>query len=225
MPTGCAVDRVAEKQGLKCYEVPTGWKFFGNLMDAGMMNLCGEESFGTGSDHIREKDGIWAALAWLSVLAARKCSVQTLVEEVWQKYGRCYFTRWDYENCKSEDGDKLMKVLDDLIDSNSMIGTKLSADGESFTVSAVDQFSYTDHVDGSKTARQGARVIFNDGSRIVFRLSGTGSSGATIRLYIERPSDRWSVDTQLMVRPLAEIAMKLTDMAKILKRESPTVIT
>ena len=227
MPTGGAVDLVAKKQNIKFYEVPTGWKFFGNLMDAGLISLCGEESFGTGSDHIREKDGIWAALAWLSILAARKPAggVQEIVEEVWRSNGRCYFSRWDYENCEKEHGDALIANLEKQIESKELINKSFTEDGETFIVSLMDQFSYTDPVDGSVTKKQGVRIMFTNGARIIFRLSGTGSSGATVRLYLEKPSEKYDVETQQMLAPLARIALQVSDLANQLKRDSPTVIT
>ena len=200
MPTSAALDKVASKLGLQCYEVPTGWKFFGNLMDAGKLSICGEESFGTGSDHIREKDGVWAVLAWLSILAhanpdASKplVSVQQIVEQHWATYGRNYYCRYDYETVESDKAATLMAELVKLTTSD--IGKQW---GE-FTVSAADEFCYTDPVDHSVSAHQGIRFLMADGSRVIFRLSGTGSVGATIRMYIEK----YETDKAKLMQPSA----------------------
>ncbi|PSN44982.1 hypothetical protein C0J52_05477 [Blattella germanica] len=176
---------VAKKHNMNFYEVPTGWKFFGNLMDAGQLSLCGEESFGTGSDHIREKDGIWAALAWLQVIACEKKGVQCLVSRHWEKYGRNFFTRYDYEDCDAQECKKMMTKIEELITSSTFVGKTYSPGNKKYTVQLGDNFSYKDPIDGSTSVKQGLRVLFEDGSRIIFRLSGTGSSGATVRLYID----------------------------------------
>lgn len=190
MPTSGAVDLVAKKLKIDNFaEVPTGWKFFGNLMDAGKLSICGEESFGTGSDHIREKDGLWAVLAWLAIIAKRStpehlATVREIVEDHWLTYGRNYYTRYDYEGVTSEAGDALMTALRAEAKRISASTTPVAL-GE-YTVKTADDFEYKDPVDGSVSSKQGIRFIFTDGSRIIFRLSGTGSSGATIRLYIEQ---------------------------------------
>ncbi|KAK8942942.1 hypothetical protein KSP39_PZI009479 [Platanthera zijinensis] len=190
MPTSGALDRVAEKLKLPFYEVPTGWKFFGNLMDAGKLSICGEESFGTGSDHIREKDGIWAVLAWLSIIAYRNkgkkvgeklVSVADVAREHWATYGRNFFSRYDYEECESDGANQMMGHLRELISS-----TKSGDNFGNYKLKFADDYSYTDPVDGSVSSKQGIRFVFTDGSRIIFRLSGTGSAGATVRLYVEQ---------------------------------------
>jgi phosphoglucomutase len=221
MPTSGAVDRVAEAMGIKCYEVPTGWKFFGNLMDAGLANICGEESFGTGADHVREKDGLWAVLFWLNILAARKESVEQIVRKHWEKYGRNYYSRHDYEEVDTEKAHAVYDALAARLP--SLNGTKLGA----YTVSKADEFSYTDPVDSSVSQHQGLRILFTDGSRIIVRLSGTGTKGATIRLYIERfepNKDKQNVETQLALADLIEISHQLIDF-KAIGRDKPTVIT
>uniref|UniRef100_A0A8C5GS82 EF-hand domain-containing protein n=1 Tax=Gouania willdenowi TaxID=441366 RepID=A0A8C5GS82_GOUWI len=185
MPTSGALDNVAKALQMQLYETPTGWKFFGNLMDAGKLSLCGEESFGTGSDHIREKDGLWAVLAWLSILATRKQSVEEIMKDHWQKFGRNFFTRYDYEEVDSDAANKMIKDLETTMFEPSFIGKKLTSGDKSYEVAVADNFAYTDPVDGSVSKNQGLRIIFSDGSRIIFRLSGTGSAGATIRLYID----------------------------------------
>lgn len=224
MPTSAALDRVAEKLGVTCYEVPTGWKYFGNLMDAGKLSLCGEESFGTGSDHIREKDGIWAFLAWLSILATTKKSPKELLEQHWKEYGRNFFTRYDYENVSSDGASKMMVNLRAMIAKNSLVGKKYGT----FTVKTMDDFSYTDPIDASVVANQGIRVLFTDGSRVIYRLSGTGSQAATIRVYIEsyvQDEAKISQDTQEMLKPLVKIALEIAKLTQVTKRETPTVIT
>ena len=228
MPTSAALDRVAEKLGLKCYEVPTGWKFFGNLMDDGKLSVCGEESFGTGSDHVREKDGMWAILAWLSILAGRNesskegalVSVKDIVEEHWKQYGRNYYSRYDYEQVDSAAADKLMQTLLELI--RNAKGQKW----ESFEVAHADEFTYTDPVDGSVSEHQGIRFQFVDGSRVVFRLSGTGSVGATIRVYVERYEQKeLGMETAAAIAPLIKIALSISKMHELTGRDKPTVIT
>uniref|UniRef100_A0A3Q1H222 EF-hand domain-containing protein n=1 Tax=Anabas testudineus TaxID=64144 RepID=A0A3Q1H222_ANATE len=185
MPTSGALDNVAKTLQMQLYETPTGWKFFGNLMDAGKLSLCGEESFGTGSDHIREKDGLWAVLAWLSILATRKQSVEEIMKDHWQKFGRNFFTRYDYEEVDSDAANKMIKDLETAMFDPSFVGKKFSSGDKTYEVAVADNFAYTDPVDGSVSKNQGLRIIFSDGSRIIFRLSGTGSAGATIRLYID----------------------------------------
>uniref|UniRef100_A0A672MYS4 Phosphoglucomutase-1-like n=1 Tax=Sinocyclocheilus grahami TaxID=75366 RepID=A0A672MYS4_SINGR len=185
MPTSGALDNVAKALKMPLYETPTGWKFFGNLMDAGKLSLCGEESFGTGSDHIREKDGLWAVLAWLSILATRKQSVEDIMKDHWQKFGRNFFTRYDYEEVDSDAANKMIDHLQTTMSDKAFLGQKFSSGDKTYQVEKADNFEYTDPVDGSVSKGQGLRIIFSDGSRIIFRLSGTGSAGATIRLYID----------------------------------------
>uniref|UniRef100_A0A672LJW7 Phosphoglucomutase-1-like n=2 Tax=Cyprinidae TaxID=7953 RepID=A0A672LJW7_SINGR len=185
MPTSGALDNVAKALKMQLYETPTGWKFFGNLMDAGKLSLCGEESFGTGSDHIREKDGLWAVLAWLSILATRKQSVEDIMKDHWQKFGRNFFTRYDYEEVDSDAANKMIDHLQTTMSAKAFVGQKFSSGDKTYQVEKADNFEYTDPVDGSVSKGQGLRIIFSDGSRIIFRLSGTGSAGATIRLYID----------------------------------------
>ncbi|KAG7160159.1 Phosphoglucomutase-1-like [Homarus americanus] len=228
MPTGCAIDRVAEKKGMEVFEVPTGWKYFGNLMDADRLSICGEESFGTGSDHIREKDGIWAVLAWLSILAGRKMSVEQVLLSHWDTYGRNFFTRYDYENCESEPCNKMMAVLDAMGSDKSMAGKKLSYGDKTYTIAKIDNFEYRDPIDGTVAKNQGVRILMSDGSRVVFRLSGTGSSGATVRLYIESyesNSSTFTKNAQEVLKPLVEIALQLSKLTEFTGRTLPTVIT
>ncbi|KAG8382729.1 hypothetical protein BUALT_Bualt05G0107600 [Buddleja alternifolia] len=238
MPTSAALDVVAKNLNLKFFEVPTGWKFFGNLMDAGMCSVCGEESFGTGSDHIREKDGIWAVLAWLSILAYKNkdnlggkklVSVEDIVRQHWATYGRHYYTRYDYENVDAGAAKELMSHLVKLQSSLSEVNNIIK--GIRSDVSKVvhgDEFEYKDPVDGSISKHQGIRYLFEDGSRLIFRLSGTGSEGATIRLYIEqyeKDPSKIGRDSQDALAPLVEVALKLSKMQEFTGRSAPTVIT
>ncbi|XP_022146387.1 phosphoglucomutase, cytoplasmic [Momordica charantia] len=238
MPTSAAVDVVAKNLNLKFFEVPTGWKFFGNLMDAGMCSVCGEESFGTGSDHIREKDGIWAVLAWLSILAYKNkgnldggklVTVEDIVRKHWATYGRHYYTRYDYENVDVGAAKELMANLVKL--QSSLAEVNGIVKGIRSDVSKVvhgDEFEYKDPVDGSISKHQGIRYLFEDGSRLVFRLSGTGSEGATIRLYIEqyeKDPSKTGRDSQEALAPLVEVALKLSKMQEFTGRSAPTVIT
>ncbi|RXM31440.1 hypothetical protein EOD39_7017 [Acipenser ruthenus] len=228
MPTSGALDNVAKATKISMYETPTGWKFFGNLMDANKLSLCGEESFGTGSDHIREKDGLWAVLAWLSILAKRKQSVEDIMKEHWQKFGRNFFTRYDYEEVDSDAASKMMKDLEAVILDRAFIGQKFSVGDKTYTVEKSDDFQYSDPVDGSISRNQGLRIIFSDGSRIIFRLSGTGSAGATIRLYIdsyEKDLQKIYQDPQVMLAPLVTIALKVSELHERTGRSGPTVIT
>uniref|UniRef100_A0A6P7GAJ6 phosphoglucomutase (alpha-D-glucose-1,6-bisphosphate-dependent) n=1 Tax=Diabrotica virgifera virgifera TaxID=50390 RepID=A0A6P7GAJ6_DIAVI len=226
MPTAAAVDRVAEKLGKEMFEVPTGWKYFGNLMDAGRLSLCGEESFGTGSDHIREKDGIWAVLAWLSVIEHKNMSVEEILKEHWSIYGRNYFTRYDYEECESDAANDMMKHLENLIATNALVGKAFTAGGKSYKVSKADNFSYVDPIDNSVTKNQGIRILFDDGSRLIFRLSGTGSSGATIRVYIDSYEKKNVLsDAQEMLKPLVDVGLEISQLKKFTGRDAPTVIT
>lgn len=222
MPTSQAPDRVAEKLGLRCYETPTGWKFFGTLLDAGLATLCGEESFGTGSNHVREKDGLWAVLFWLNVLAHRQQPVSEIVQNHWKTFGRNYYSRHDYEAIDSAAANSLMDDLRARLP--GLPGTRL---GE-YTVSLADDFAYTDPVDGSTTTKQGIRIGFADGSRIVFRLSGTGTEGATLRVYVERfepDPAKHDRDTQEALADLIAIAGSTAGIAERTGRTEPTVIT
>ena len=222
MPTSGAVDRVAEGLGIPCYETPTGWKFFGNLLDAGRVTLCGEESAGTGSDHVREKDGVWAVLLWLSILAARRQSALQIARDHWARFGRNYYTRHDHEDLDSALAKTLMQDLAKRIE--GLAGGALAGR----QVRIADDFSYLDPVDGSLSTNQGLRVVFDDGSRIVYRLSGTGTSGATLRVYIERyesdPS-RHDLDTQEALADLVTLADELAQIRQRTGRTAPTVIT
>uniref|UniRef100_UPI00358FD337 phosphoglucomutase-1 isoform X1 n=2 Tax=Myxine glutinosa TaxID=7769 RepID=UPI00358FD337 len=228
MPTSGALDRVAASENIALYETPTGWKFFGNLMDAGKLSLCGEESFGTGSDHIREKDGLWAVLAWLSIMASRKQSVEEIMKDHWAKYGRNFFTRYDYEEVDAAPANEMMKAIESMLQDSSFHGKTFEAEGKAYTVQKGDNFEYTDPVDGSVTKKQGLRIIFTDGSRVIFRLSGTGSAGATIRIYIdsyEKDPSKIHQDPQVMLAPLVSIALKISQLRERTGRNAPTVIT
>jgi phosphoglucomutase len=221
MPTSAAVDHVAEKLGIRSYETPTGWKFFGNLLDAGLATLCGEESAGTGSNHIREKDGIWAVLLWLNILAKRRKSVLDLAREHWGTYGRNYYTRHDFDEVDLAAAQALMTALRDQL--ATLPGKRLGA----LTVAAADDFAYHDPVDGSDSAHQGVRVMFQGGSRIVYRLSGTGTVGATLRVYIERyepPTGDLVEETQGALSDLIGISRSLAGIEARLKRSAPSVI-
>ncbi|NEO69016.1 alpha-D-glucose phosphate-specific phosphoglucomutase [Moorena sp. SIO3H5] len=222
MPTSAAVDRVAAQLGIDCYETPTGWKFFGNLLDAGKATLCGEESFGTGSNHVREKDGLWAVLFWLNILAVRGESVEQIVRSHWQTYGRNFYSRHDYEEVDGARAQELMERL------RSSVPDLKGQQFGSYQVEYGDDFSYTDPVDGSVSQKQGIRIGFTDGSRIVFRLSGTGTKGATLRLYLESyepDSTKHDVDTQQALEPLISLAHEIAQIRKFTEREVPTVIT
>ncbi len=222
MPTSQAPDRVAARLGIECYETPTGWKFFGNLLDAGKATLCGEESFGTGSNHVREKDGLWAVLFWLNVLAARQQSVEAIVKEHWQLYGRNFYSRHDYENVESDRANTLMNNLRQK--QTNLAGQKFG----SYEVAFCDDFSYTDPVDGSVSNNQGLRIGFTDDSRIVFRLSGTGTEGATLRLYVESYEPniaRHAFDPQEALKELIAIADQIAQIKTLIGRDRPTVIT
>jgi phosphoglucomutase len=222
MPTSCAPDRVAALLGIDCYETPTGWKYFGNLLDAGKVTLCGEESFGTGSDHVREKDGLWAVLFWLNILAVRRQSVESIVREHWRKYGRNYYSRHDYEEVDAAAAQQLVQGLRDRL--TSLTGQSFGR----YRVKFADDFSYTDPVDHSVTQQQGIRIVMDDGARIVLRLSGTGTSGATLRVYIEsfEPDvTRQDQDAQIALADLIGIAEQVAQIRKFTGRERPTVIT
>ncbi len=222
MPTSAAVDRVAARLGVPCYETPTGWKFFGNLLDAGRITLCGEESAGTGSNHVREKDGLWAVLLWLSIMAVRGQSVKEIAEEHWAAYGRNYYTRHDYEGLETPAAQALMQALGARLDglAGATIGGRV--------IAQADDFSYTDPVDGSVSANQGLRVFFEDGARIVYRLSGTGTTGSTLRVYIERYEANPALlaqDTQAALADLIATAGELARLYEFTARARPDVIT
>ncbi|MDZ7822762.1 MAG: alpha-D-glucose phosphate-specific phosphoglucomutase [Ahrensia sp.] len=222
MPTSRAADRVAARLGIGCYETPTGWKFFGNLLDAQKVTLCGEESAGTGSDHVREKDGLWAVLLWLNILAETKKSVKELLADLWQTDGRCYYSRHDFEAVAS---DKANKMVDGLRAKLSSLKGQII---EGMTISEADEFAYDDPVDGSHSASQGIRLIFAQGARAVFRLSGTGTEGATIRIYLEQletAPDRLHLPVDEVLNKVKTAAMKISDLSAITGRNEPDVIT
>jgi phosphoglucomutase len=222
MPTSTAVDRVAKVLGIPCYETPTGWKFFGNLLDAGRVTLCGEESYGTGSDHVREKDGLWAVLFWINLVAVSGKSVEALVRELWTEHGRCFYSRHDYEAIPTDKADALMAGLRAALP--SLPGTTVAG----CAIALADDFAYTDPVDGSVSQKQGVRVILNDGSRVVFRLSGTGTEGATLRVYLERHEPdptRHDLEAQTALKPLVELAESLAHIRTLTGLAQPTVMT
>lgn len=222
MPTSTAADRVAEALGIACFETPTGWKYFGNLMDAGMVTLCGEESYGTGSSHVREKDGLWAVLFWLNIVAASGKTVNQLVSEHWARFGRNYYSRHDYEAVDAAAADAMMNALRDKLP--ALEGQALG----DYRVSVADDFVYTDPVDHSVATKQGVRIIMDDGSRIVFRLSGTGTEGATVRVYLERyeaDPGRHDLETQDALSNLIAIADDVSGLRQRTGRQQPSVIT
>lgn len=222
MPTSAAADRVAEKLGIGIYETPTGWKFFGNLLDAEMATICGEESAGTGSNHVREKDGLWAVLMWLNILAVRRQSVAEIVREHWREYGRNYYSRHDYEGVDAKAAEALIESLRDRL--AELPGTECG----DLMITSGDDFSYIDPVDGSTTRNQGIRINFEGGARVVFRLSGTGTSGATLRIYLERfvpDPGQHDIDTQDALADLIDAAEMLTDLKASIDRDAPSVIT
>jgi phosphoglucomutase len=218
MPTSCAADRVAEKMGLKCYETPTGWKFFGNLLDADLATVCGEESFGTGSNHVREKDGLWAVLMWLNILARRKQSVNEIVTAHWKEFGRNYYTRHDYEEVDLDGANAMMKNLRD----------QLSTLKGKHNITTADDFAYDDPVDGSHTTGQGVRLLLENGSRVIYRLSGTGTAGATLRVYMEKYESnpkRHDMEVQHALYDLILLSKGVAQIEKYTGRKEPTVIT
>ena len=222
MPTSGAADRVADALGIPAFETPTGWKFFGNLLDAGLATICGEESAGTGSDHVREKDGLWAVLLWLNILAARRESVREIATAHWARFGRNYYARHDYEGVESAAADALMAELRD------GLGGLAGRTFEGLAVASADDFAYLDPVDGSESRRQGVRILFEGGSRLVFRLSGTGTSGATLRVYIERysaPAGDLGRETSVALAPLIAAAEAIAGIARHTGRREPDVIT
>ena len=222
MPTSAAVDRVAEALGIACFETPTGWKFFGNLMDAGRVSLCGEESFGTGSDHVREKDGLWAVLMWLNIIAARGQGVAEILADHWARFGRNYYSRHDYEALPT---DIANAMLDDLRDRLGGLSGRAVA---GLTIAGADEFTYTDPVDGSVSARQGFRILFEGGSRVVLRLSGTGTEGATLRVYLERyvpGPEGLGEDPQAALGPIIAATEEIVGIRARTGRTGPDVIT
>lgn len=222
MPTSRAVDRVAEALSINCYETPTGWKFFGNLLDAGKITLCGEESFGTGSDHVREKDGIWAVLFWLNILAKEGRPLSHVVRDHWARYGRDYFTRHDYEGVDSASAQQMISALKKQLP--QLAGTKV----EGLEIDSADDFQYTDPVDSSESKAQGVRVFFNNGGRVVIRLSGTGTQGATLRVYFDTyigEAESLDLDPQAALAPLVGAAEKLLSIEEYTGRTKPDVVT
>jgi len=220
MPTSCAVDRVAKARGLPCYATPTGWKFFGNLLDAGKATLCGEESAGTGSDHVREKDGLWAVLMWLNILAVTRKPVTDLMRDHWAEFGRTYYSRHDYEAIDTDTANALMADL------RAKLPTLAQQEIGALTVSAAEDFAYTDPVDGSVTTAQGVQIRFDGGARVVMRLSGTGTEGATLRVYLERfDADDFGQDPQMALAPVIDATEVLAGIAARTGRAAPDVIT
>lgn len=220
MPTSAAVDRVAEDLGIDCYETPTGWKFFGNLMDDGRVSLCGEESFGTGSDHVREKDGVWAVLMWLNIMAATGKSVPQIMADHWGRFGRNYYSRHDFEAIETEKADTLMAELRGAL--SSLAGQQFGP----LTVKQADDYAYLDPVDGSRSEHQGVRVVFEGGARFVVRLSGTGTSGATLRLYLEKvEATQLDLDPQAALADVIAAAETIIGIEQHTGRTQPDVIT
>ncbi len=222
MPTSCAVDRVAAELGIACYETPTGWKYFGNLLDAGKATLCGEESAGTGSNHVREKDGLWAVLYWLNIVAVREQPVEQIVREHWRRFGRNVYARHDYEGLPTAQAETIFAELRQKLP--ALAGTAVSG----LRIKAADDFCYIDPVDGSRSERQGVRVLLEDGSRIVFRMSGTGTEGATVRLYLERyeaDPARHEIPASEALASLVALAEKVARIAEISGRKLPDVIS
>ena len=222
MPTSAAADRVAVALGIASYETPTGWKFFGNLLDAGMATICGEESFGTGSDHVREKDGLWAVLLWLNILAVRRESVAAILSAHWGRFGRNYYSRHDFEAIAPDKADAMMAAL------RASLPGLAGQVVEGLVIAGADDFAYTDPVDGSVAKAQGVRILFEDGSRIVLRLSGTGTEGATLRLYLERYAagpKGLDLDPQVALAPIIRAAHDLAGIARFTGRSAPNVVT
>ncbi len=222
MPTSGAVDMVAKSLDIPCFETPTGWKFFGNLMDADQVTLCGEESFGTGSSHVREKDGLWAVLFWLNILAIKRQSVEQIVKRHWLQFGRNVYSRHDYEDLALDTANGVIEHL-----RNSFSAMTGQAFGP-YTIKTCDDFSYTDPIDGSISTKQGLRVLFTDGSRIIFRLSGTGTSGATLRIYLEAfepDTSKHDLDAQIALAEMIQIALQISELKQRTGRDKPTVIT
>jgi phosphoglucomutase len=222
MPTSRAADHVAARLGIACHETPTDWKYFGNLLDAGKVTLCGEESFGTGSDHVREKDGLWAVLYWLNIVAAQRRSVADIVADHWRQYGRHYFLRADYEALPQAAADALIGAL--RAEVGSLAGSRVAG----WLVEQADDFAYTDPVDGSRATHQGIRIRTAGGGRLVFRLSGTGTEGATLRIYVEQhvtDAERLGLDAPDVLRPLLACAHELARIEHFTRRVAPTLVT
>ena len=222
MPTSGAVDMVAKSLDIPCFETPTGWKFFGNLMDADQVTLCGEESFGTGSSHVREKDGLWAVLFWLNILAIKRQSVEQIVKRHWLQFGRNVYSRHDYEDLPLEAANGVIEHLRHNF--SVLVGKSFGR----YTIQECDDFSYTDSIDGSISTKQGLRLLFTDGSRIVFRLSGTGTSGATLRIYLEAfepDTSKHDLDAQVALSEMIQIALQISELKQRTGRDKPTVIT
>jgi phosphoglucomutase len=222
MPTSGAVDRVAAKFNVPCFETPTGWKFFGNLMDAGKVTLCGEESFGTSSNHVREKDGLWAVLFWLNIVAVKKMGVEAILKAHWLEFGRNVYSRHDYESIPTEAANSVIAHI------KSQFASLPNQKFGNYTVKLCDDFSYHDSIDGSVSSNQGIRILFTDGSRIVFRLSGTGTEGATLRIYLESyepDSTKHHLDAQVALAEMIQIALRISQLVEKTGREAPTVIT
>ena len=222
MPTSGAVDMVAKSLDIPCFETPTGWKFFGNLMDADQVTLCGEESFGTGSSHVREKDGLWAVLFWLNILAIKRQSVEQIVKRHWLQFGRNVYSRHDYEDLPLDAANGVIEHL------RSNFGTMTGKNFGKYTIKSCDDFSYTDSIDGSISTKQGLRILFTDGSRIIFRLSGTGTSGATLRIYLEAfepDTSKHDLDAQIALSEMIQIALQISELKQRTGRDTPTVIT
>jgi phosphoglucomutase len=222
MPTSGAVDMVAKSLDIPCFETPTGWKFFGNLMDAEQVTLCGEESFGTGSSHVREKDGLWAVLFWLNILAIKRQSVEQIVKRHWLQFGRNVYSRHDYEDLPLDAANGVIEHLRNNF--SAMTGQAFGP----YTIKTCDDFSYTDPIDGSISTKQGLRILFSDGSRIVFRLSGTGTSGATLRIYLEAfepDTSKHDLDAQIALSEMIQIALQISELKQRTGRDKPTVIT
>ena len=222
MPTSGAVDMVAKSLDIPCFETPTGWKFFGNLMDADQVTLCGEESFGTGSSHVREKDGLWAVLFWLNILAIKRQSVEQIVKRHWLQFGRNVYSRHDYEDLPLDAANGVIEHIRDNF--RRLSGLSFGQ----YTIEACDDFSYTDSIDGSISTKQGLRILFTDGSRIVFRLSGTGTSGATLRIYLEAfepDTSKHDLDAQIALSEMIQIALQISELKQRTGRDKPTVIT
>ena len=222
MPTCRALDVVADRLGIPCYETPTGWRFFCNLLDAGRITLCGEESFGTGSSHVREKDGLWAVLAWLDLLATRRIPVAEVMRDHWQRFGRHYYVRHDYEELSADNANAVMHALRHSL--HALPGQRFGQ----WILTAADDFAYRDPIDGSESRHQGLRIVFGDQGRIVLRLSGTGTAGATLRLYLERyetAPDRLALDPATVLAPLAKLADELAGITRLTGRTKPDVVT
>ncbi|NWX11695.1 PGM5 protein, partial [Aegotheles bennettii] len=228
MPTSTALDKVAKVMKIPVYETPTGWRYFSNLMDSGRCSLCGEESFGTGSDHLREKDGLWAVLAWLSILAARKQSVEEIVRDHWAKFGRQYYCRFDYEALEPRTAYFIMRDLEALITDKSFSHQQFAVGSNIYSVERTDSFEYIDPVDGTVTKRQGLRIIFSDASRLIFRMSASSHVRATLRIYAEsyeKDPSQHNKEPQAVLSPLIAIALKISQIHERTGRKGPTVIT